>query len=74
MNYIENESTLRHLRKQHKDWTEEQIKAEAIKIWDKYIEDNKERLKEEAKKRKEDFEQALDREFMNFLMNQSSHK
>lgn len=67
-NPIENESTLRFLRKQHKDWSEEMIKAEAEKIWDKYVEDNKERLEQEAKKDKEAFERALDREFLNYLM------
>jgi hypothetical protein len=33
MNYIENESTFRYLRKQHKDWSLEKITSEAIKIW-----------------------------------------
>jgi len=64
MNYIENESTLRHLRKQHKDWTEEQIKIEARRIWDKYVEDNRERLEEEAKKDKEAFEASIDKELL----------
>lgn len=46
MEYIENESTLKHLRKLHKDWSEEKIKAEAVKIWDQYVENNKEKLSE----------------------------
>jgi hypothetical protein len=33
MNYIENESTFRYLRKQHKDWSLEKINSEAIKTW-----------------------------------------
>ena len=68
MNYIINDSTLRYLRKQHKDWSEEMIKAEAQKIWDKYLEDNKERLEQEAKKDKEAFDKAVDMEFLNLWM------
>lgn len=56
------------LKKEHKDWSKEQIDAEAKRILDKYAEDNKDRLEKEAKKNKEDFEKALDREFLNFLM------
>jgi len=33
-----NYSTLRHLRKQNEDWTEEKSKAEAEKSWNKYVE------------------------------------
>lgn len=68
MNYIENESTLRYLRKKHKDWDEEKIKAEAKKIWDKYIVDNKEKLEEIARENAERFEEALDREFRNLWL------
>ena len=68
MNYTINESTLRYLRKQHKDWSEDKIKAEAQKIWDKYVEDNKERLELEAKKDKEAFDKSVDMEFLNLWM------
>ena len=68
MNYIENESTLRYLRKQHKDWSEDKIKEEAQKIWDKYVEDNKERLEKQEKKDREAFEKSLDKEHWNFIM------
>jgi len=67
-NPIENNSTLRYLRKQHKGWSEEKIKAEAEKIWDQYVEENKEKLEQGAKQDKEAFEKALNREFLNFLM------
>jgi len=62
------ESTLRYLRKQHNDWSEEKIKAEAEKIWDKYMEDNKERLEELKKQDKVAFEKSLDQEHWNFIM------
>ena len=68
MNHIINESTLRYLRKQHKDWSEDKIKAEAQKIWDKYVEDNKERLEQEAKKDKAAFDKSVDMEFLNLWM------
>ena len=68
MNYTINDSTLRYLRKQHKDWSEEMIKAEAQKILDKYVEDNKERLEQEAKKDKAAFDKAVDMEFLNLWM------
>ena len=68
MNTIINESTLRYLRKQHKDWSEDKIKAKAQKIWDKYVEDNKERLEQEAKKDKEAFDKSVDMEFLNLWM------
>ena len=74
MNYIENESTLRYLRKTHKNWSEEKIKAEAERIWSKYVEDNKERLEKLDKKDREAFDKAVDREFMNLLMDQSQWK
>ena len=67
-NPIENESTLRFLRKQHKDWSEEKIKEEAENIWDKYVENNKEKLEQEAKKNKEAFDRSVESEFLNFLM------
>ena len=50
-NPIENENTLRYLRKQHKDWSEDKIIAEAKKIWDKYVKDNKLKLEDDAIKR-----------------------
>jgi len=64
--FIENESTLRFLRKEHKDWSEEKIKEEAKKIWLKYIEANKAKLDEDAIKRAEFFEECLDKEFLFF--------
>ncbi|MEL4454835.1 hypothetical protein [Lutimonas vermicola] len=66
-----NDSTLRYLRKQHKDWSDAKIKEEAQKIFDKYVEDNKERLEEEAKKDKEAFDKSVDMEFTKLLMNQN---
>jgi len=68
MNFIINDSTLRYLRKQHKDWSEEKIKEEAQKIWNKYVEDNKDRLEELEKQDKEAFEKSLDKEHWNFIM------
>ena len=68
MNYNINDSTLRYLRKQHKDWSPVKIKEEAQKILDKYVEDNKERLELEAKKDKEAFDKSVDMEFLNLLM------
>ena len=68
MNYIENENTLRYLRKQHKDWSEEKIKEEAKKIWNKYVEDNKEKLEKLEKQDKETFEKSLDQEHWNFII------
>jgi len=67
--YIENESTLRFLRKEHKDWYEEKIKLEAIKIWKKYIETNKEKLDKEAIERKKQWEECLDKESLFFELN-----
>ena len=64
MNFIINNSTLRYLRKQHKDWSEENIKVEADKIWNKYIEDNKERLEELEKQDREAFDRSVDQEFI----------
>ncbi len=66
-----NHSTLRYLRKQHKDWSDVKIKEEAQKIFDKYVEDHKERLEEEAKKDKEAFDHSVDMEFTKLLMNQN---
>ena len=62
--FIENESTLRFLRKEHKDWSEEKIKKEAKKIWLKYIEANKEKLDKEAIEREKQWAECLDREFL----------
>lgn len=64
--FIENESTLRFLRKEHKDWSEEKIKEEAKKIWLRYVEANKEKLDEDAIKRQKQWEECLDREFLFF--------
>ena len=64
--YIENESTLRFLRKEHKDWSEEKIKEEAKKIWMKYVEANKEKLEDDAMKRQRQWEEFLDKEFLYF--------
>ena len=64
--YIENESTLRFLRKEHKDWSEEKIKEEAKKIWMKYVEANKEKLEDDAIKRQKHWEESLDKEFLYF--------
>ena len=72
MNTIINESTFRFLRKQHKDWSEDKIKDEAQKIWDKYVEDNKDRLEALEKKNKEAFDKCVDREFTNQLLDQNS--
>ena len=72
MNYTINESTLRFLRKQHKDWSPVKIKEEAQKILDKYVEDNKERLEKESKENKIAFEESIDWEFTKLLMDQNS--
>jgi hypothetical protein len=68
MHPIENESTLRYLRKKHKDWSEEKIKAEAKKIWDKYVEDNKTVLEDKAKLEKKLWEECLDKEFVQLYL------
>ncbi len=44
MHNIINDSTLRFLRKQHKDWSEAKITEEVQMIWVKYLKDNKEKL------------------------------
>ena len=36
-------------------------------MWDKYVEDNKDRLDQEAKKNKETFDKFVEMEFLNFL-------
>jgi len=64
--FIENESTLRFLRKEHKDWSEAKIKTAAKKIWLKYIEANKEKIDKEAIERKKQWEECLDRESLFF--------
>ena len=46
----------------------EDIQAKAEKIWYKYVEDNKERLEQEAKKDKEAFDKSVDMEFLNLWM------
>lgn len=63
MKSIRNESTLRYLRKQHRDWSKEQINLEAERIWQNYVLINKEKLEEEAKKDLERWNECLDREF-----------
>lgn len=63
---LENESTLRFLRKEHKDWSEEKIKEEAKKIWLKYMEANKEKLEDDAMKKQKQWEEYLDKEFLYF--------
>lgn len=68
MDYTMNDSTLRHLRKLHKDLSEEEIRIKAKTIWDKYVIDNKERLEKEAKQNKEAFDKSVDLEFMNLWM------
>lgn len=73
MNHIMNDSTLRYLKKLHKDLSEEEIKLKAKMIWDKYVEDNRERLEEEARKDKEAFEKSVDSEFVSLWMD-NNHK
>ena len=72
MNHNINDSALRYLRKQHKDWSEDKIKAEGEKIWNKYVEDNKDRLDQEAKKDKEAFDKSVEMEFLNLLAENSN--
>ncbi len=67
--FIENESTLRFLRKEHKNWSEEKIKKEAKEIWLKYIKANKEKLDKEAIERKKQWEECLDKESLFFELN-----
>lgn len=71
MNHIINDSTLRYLKKLHKDLSEEEIKVKAKLIWDKYVEDNKERLESEARKDKEAFEKSVDSEFISLWMDKN---
>ena len=68
MNHIMNDSTLKFLKKQYPNWSEEEIKVKAKLIWDKYTEDNKERLEAEAKKDKDAFEKSVDSEFVSLWM------
>lgn len=44
MNHNINDNALKYLRKQHKDWSEDKIKAEGEKMCGKNAEDNGERL------------------------------
>ncbi len=68
MKHIDNDSTLRFLRKKHKNWSEEQIKAEAERIWSDYAEANKEKLEEDAREREKQYNQSLDSEFRGALL------
>lgn len=47
MHNIINDSTLRFLRKQYKDWSEAKITEEVQMIWVKYLKDNKEKFKKQ---------------------------
>ena len=71
MNHIMNDSTLKFLKKQYPNWSEEEIKVKAKLIWDKYVEDNKERLEKEATKDKEAFDQSVDSEFVSLWMDKN---
>ena len=62
MKHIDNDSTLRFLRKKHKNWSEEQIKTEAERIWQNYVEAKKEKLKKEAEDQEKYFNGSLDKE------------
>lgn len=62
MKYSENESVFKHLRKKNKDWSEEKIKAEAKRMWEKYLEDNKEQLEKEERANKDSFNESIDNE------------
>lgn len=68
MNHNINDSTLRYLKKQHKDWSDDKIKAEAKKIWDKYVKDNKEKLEKLEKQDKDAFDKSVESEFLSLLM------
>ena len=56
------------LKKKHKDWTKEQIDKEADRIWKKYKEDNKEKLQKDEVANRKAFDQSVDKEFDNLLM------
>ena len=56
------------LKKKHKDWTKEQIEEEADRIWKKYKEDNKEKLQKDEVANRKAFDQSVDKEFDNLLM------
>ena len=68
MNNSANDSTLRHLRKIHKNWSEDKIKVEAEKILNSYIERNKDKLERLQKQNKVNFDKCVDREFTNLSM------
>ncbi len=63
---VENESTLRFLRKEHKDWSEQKIKKEANKIWKNYIKTNKAKLDQDAIDDEKYFWECVSREFLFF--------
>jgi len=61
-------SIRKKLKKEHRDWTEEQIKEEEERIWNKYQEDNKDKINKERDKKINEFEDSLYKELMNDLI------
>jgi len=68
MDYPEKENIERRLRKKHKNWTDDKIQAEALRIWEQYRQINKEQLDKREKSEKEAFEKTIDTEFLNALL------
>jgi hypothetical protein len=63
MKNIENEHVFRYLKKKNKDWSEEKVKLEAERMWKKYLEVNKERIKKECLENEKRFDESMEAEF-----------
>ena len=59
-----NQSTVRWVKGKYKNLSEEEINERASKITKKHLEENKEKLKKQAKLDQALFEEAIDKEFL----------
>lgn len=59
-----NQSTVRWLKKRFKNLSDDELVEKASKIDQNYMEKNKEKIEKENKLRKEQFEAAIDKEFL----------
>lgn len=69
------EEIKKHFRKTHKNWSDEEINRHALETLNQYILVNKDKLEKEEKLNKEEFEKALDMEFLNlYIDNKNKEK
>ena len=59
-----NQSTVRWLKKRFKNLSDDELVEKASKIDQNYMEKNKEKIEKENKLRQEQFEAAIDKEFL----------